>query len=268
MKKNKAIPHGYMTVGELAKKMNTTVRTLQYYDKENVLSPSAESKGGRRLYTDKDIIKLHQIQSLKFLGFSLKDIKNRLSSLENPEDVATALTDQAKVIQDKIDSLSEALEAIEKLKEETLQMDTVDFRKYADIIMHLQAKNEHYWVIKHFDDKLLNHVQQFDQKSGQAIINTWQDLCDEVIKLQQNDILPDSDQGQILAQKFWDMITDFTGGDMSLLPEMMKFSQSRNTWDTDWKERWEAAETFMENALEVYFTNLGWNPLEEVSSHD
>ena len=34
MKKNKAIPQGYMTVGEVAKKMNVSVRTLQYYDKE------------------------------------------------------------------------------------------------------------------------------------------------------------------------------------------------------------------------------------------
>ena len=49
MSKNRAIPKGYMTVGELAKKMGTTVRTLQYYDKEGLLSPSSESEGGRRL---------------------------------------------------------------------------------------------------------------------------------------------------------------------------------------------------------------------------
>ena len=61
MAKYRAIPEGFMTVGQLAKKMGVTVRTLQYYDKEGVLSPSAESEGGRRLYTDKDIVLLHQI---------------------------------------------------------------------------------------------------------------------------------------------------------------------------------------------------------------
>ena len=85
MKKHKAIPQGYMTIGEIAKKMNSTVRTLQYYDKEGVLSPSAESEGGRRLYTNKDIVKLHQIQSMKYLGFSLEDIKNRLIPLDTPD---------------------------------------------------------------------------------------------------------------------------------------------------------------------------------------
>ena len=59
MEKSKAIPQGYMTVGEVAKKMGVTVRTLQYYDREGLFSPSAESEGGRRLYTDKDVVKLH-----------------------------------------------------------------------------------------------------------------------------------------------------------------------------------------------------------------
>ena len=39
-----------MTIGELAKRMGVTVRTLQYYDKEGILEPSAFSAGGRSLY--------------------------------------------------------------------------------------------------------------------------------------------------------------------------------------------------------------------------
>ncbi len=91
MAKHRAIPLGFMTVGEVAKKIGVTVRTLQYYDKEGLLSPSAESEGGRSLYTDKDLVILHQIISLKSLGFSLDDIKHRLISSETPTDVATPL---------------------------------------------------------------------------------------------------------------------------------------------------------------------------------
>ena len=137
MAKYRAIPQGFMTVGEVAKKMGVTVRTLQYYDKEGLLSPSAESEGGRRLYTDKDLITLHQIISLKSLGFSLDDIKERLISLETPTDVANALTDQADDIRQKIEQLQASLSAIEQLKAEVLQMQTVNFKKYADIIRFL-----------------------------------------------------------------------------------------------------------------------------------
>ena len=148
MTKYRAIPEGFMTVGQLAKKMGVTIRTLQYYDKEGVLSPSAESEGGRRLYTDKDLVLLHQILSLKSLGFSLKDIKGRLISLKTPDDVANALTEQADTIRKNIEQLKDSLVAIEQLKAEVLQIQTVNFKKYADIIVNLQMKNDSYSLIK------------------------------------------------------------------------------------------------------------------------
>ena len=138
MTKYRVIPEGFMTVGEVAKKMGVTVRTLQYYDKEELLSPSAESEGGRRLYTDKDLVMLHQIISLKSLGFSLKDIKGRLNSLKTPAEVANALTEQADDIRQKIEQLQASLSEIEQLKVEVLQIQTVNFKKYADIIVKLQ----------------------------------------------------------------------------------------------------------------------------------
>ena len=104
-----------MTVGEVAKKMDVTVRTLQHYDREGLLFPSAMSEGGRRLYTDKDIVKLHQILSLKHLGFSLDDIRDRLIPLDVPADVAQILSEQAVIIREKIADLKESLSAAEAL---------------------------------------------------------------------------------------------------------------------------------------------------------
>lgn len=104
-----------MTVGEVAKKMDVTVRTLQHYDREGLLSPSAISEGGRRLYTDKDIVKLHQILSLKHLGFSLDDIKNRLIPLDTPNEIAAVLEQQATAVQKKINSLSEIVKRAESI---------------------------------------------------------------------------------------------------------------------------------------------------------
>lgn len=98
-----------LTVGELAKEMNTTVRTLQYYDNEGILEPSSKSDSGRRLYTKKDMIKLHQILSLKYLGFSLDDIKEKLLSIDDPKEVSTILENQAKLIKEQIEKLNSEL---------------------------------------------------------------------------------------------------------------------------------------------------------------
>ena len=261
--KHRAIPQGYMTVGELAKKMNTTVRTLQYYDKEGVLSPSGESEGGRRLYTDKDTIKLHQIQSLKYLGFTLDDIKNRLVSLDTPEDVAAALANQAQAVKEKIANLTEILQAIEALRAETLQMQTVDFKKYADIIVNLQMKNEFYGLIKHFDEKTLDHLRShFDMESGTAMLNTMQRLFDDVADLQEKAIPPESEQGKAVAKAWWDMVMDFTGGDVGLLPTFVEISENKDSMGGDWNKKWKITEPYITKALESYFTELGVDPFE------
>ncbi|WP_263404975.1 MerR family DNA-binding transcriptional regulator [Pseudomonas aeruginosa] len=53
-----------LKVGELAKQTGLTVRALHHYDDIGLLQPSARSDAGYRLYTPKDITRLHQIQAL------------------------------------------------------------------------------------------------------------------------------------------------------------------------------------------------------------
>lgn len=269
MEQYRAIPAGYMTVGQVAKKMNTTVRTLQYYDKEGLLCPSAESEGGRRLYTDKDVVQLHQILSLKSLGFSLGDIKDRLITLDTPQAVANVLSEQATTIREKLETLSESLAAIEALQVEVLQMQSVDFRKYADIIVSLQAKNEMYWAIKHFDDQFLDHTRARFHEVGHdmGIVDAITQLQEEAIRLHAAGVPPESEKGRGFAKRFWDVIVLFTGGDMSLLPSMMAMEETighTDAWDGDWKNRHQQSRHFINLALGAYFETLGYNPFEEV----
>ncbi len=264
MAKYRAIPDGYMTVGEVAKKMGTTVRTLQYYDKEGLLSPSAESEGGRRLYTDKDLVTLHQILSLKSLGFSLDDIKSRIISLETPTDVATALTEQADSIREKIEQLTDSLTAIEQLKAEVLQMQTVNFKAYADIIVNLQMKNGSYYLIKRFDDDTLDHIRnQFDRESGLDFMDRFNCLSDEIVQLQKENVLPESEKCQRVVKEYWGLIMEFTNGDMSMLPKLMEIGNI-DTATNAWEERQKIVNDYLELALQVYFSKLGVNPFEEV----
>ena len=65
----------YYTSGQFAKKAHVTLRAIRYYDKQNILKPSARTAAGARLYTDADLAKLQQILLLKYLGFSLEDIR-------------------------------------------------------------------------------------------------------------------------------------------------------------------------------------------------
>lgn len=258
----KAIPTGYMTVGEVAKKMGVTVRALQYYDREGLFSPSVLSEGGRRLYNDRDIVQLHQILSLKSLGFTLDEIKNRIARIDTPQEVAAVLNEQHAAIQAQMKALSQSLRGIDALRKEVLQMQSVDFKKYADIIVNLQMQNDAYWLIKYFDENTLDYLRtHFDKERGVAVLNTFNALRDKAVEYSEAGVPPESAQGQQFAKEFWDMLTDFTGGDMRLLPQLMKMGEMA-TQNEEWQHKQEVLNAFLEPALSVYFDGLGINPFE------
>lgn len=266
MEKGRAIEHGTMTVGEAARKMGITVRTLQYYDREGLLAPSAKSEGGRRLYTHRDLVKLHQILSLKHLGFSLSDIKNRLIALDTPAEVAQALSQQEKAIREKIEALTESLRETQALRQEVLQMQSVNFKKYADIIVNLQMNNEFYWLIKHFDDQTLDFIRtRFDKDSGLEMIHTFSRLQEQALRLQDAGVPPQSEEGQTLAKEFWNMVTQFTGGDLEMLSKLKEIGNFDGVKDSGFQIRQARANTFLEPALDAYLQAAGINPFEEVS---
>lgn len=262
MEKYRAIPKDYMTVGQLAKKMGTTVRTLQYYDKEGLLAPSAESEGGRRLYTDKDMVKLHQIMSLKSLGFSLEDIKARMISLETPTEVAEILAEQAQIVKGQMENLSETLFELEALREEVLQMQTVDFKKYADIIVNLKMKNENYRLIKYLDEQTMEHARNnIDKDSAVKIIEANARLNKEAVRLLHSGVAPDSEEGLKFAEEFWNMVMEFTNGDMSMLSTLVEAGNQDHV--TSGEEQTQGnANDFIGPALEAYFSKLGVNPFK------
>ena len=259
MEKHRAIPEGYMTVGQLAKRMGITVRALHHYDKQGLLSPSSESEGGYRLYNDKDIVILHQILAMKHLGFSLEDIKTRLVSLDTPNDVAKALAEHATAIRSKLESLTNTLVAVEVLKEEVMRMRSVDFKKYADIVAQLQMKNEYYWAIKHFDDDIMDGIRA-QAIMDNAINESWGSLQMEAVRLHKMGVSPDSDEGQALAKKLWGTIEKITGGDAEMLTKFEKSlaslasdEEGAATMNVEEREKIKIAYDYMQLALEIYF---------------
>src|SRR3712207_4660253 len=65
-------------VGELARQTGLSVRTLHYYDEIGLLSPSQRTDSGHRLYTAGDVVRLQQINSLRSLGFTRREVRGCL----------------------------------------------------------------------------------------------------------------------------------------------------------------------------------------------
>src|SRR5579862_2563794 len=77
---------------EFAKREGVTIRALHHYDRLGLLKPSGHTAAGYRLYTDRDLVRLEQIVALKFIGFSLSQIRELLN--QRDLDVVAALRQQ------------------------------------------------------------------------------------------------------------------------------------------------------------------------------
>lgn len=74
----------YMSVGELAELVGVTVRSIQYYDQQGILSPSAKGPQNQRLYAPADVERLYCILCLKYVGLSLAEIRAFLAGGVTP----------------------------------------------------------------------------------------------------------------------------------------------------------------------------------------
>lgn len=72
-------------IGEAAERTGLSLRTIRYYEEVGLISPSARSHGGFRLYTESDIARLMVVKRMKPLGFSLDEMRDLLAVLDELE---------------------------------------------------------------------------------------------------------------------------------------------------------------------------------------
>lgn len=70
-----------MRIGEVAERAELSIKTIRHYDEVGLVTPSARSAGGFRLYTEADLQRLLVIRRMKPLGFTLEEMKQLLDSV-------------------------------------------------------------------------------------------------------------------------------------------------------------------------------------------
>ena len=96
---------GYYSSGEFAKKAHITKKTVRYYDEHNILKPSYVNENGARFYNDDDFARLQQILFLKYLGFSLDDIKEMTLRNTDSDVMSESLHMQLGLVEERIEQM-------------------------------------------------------------------------------------------------------------------------------------------------------------------
>ena len=63
-----------LQIGDVAERVGLSLRTVRYYEELGLVSPSARTDGGFRLYAERDIQRLLALKRMKGLGLSLEEM--------------------------------------------------------------------------------------------------------------------------------------------------------------------------------------------------
>ena len=103
-----------LTVGQVAERLDVTVRTLHHYDEIGLVTPSERSLAGYRLYTEDDLTRLQHVVVYRRLGFGLEQIA---LLLDHPEGVEQHLRRQRAAVMHRLDEMRELVTAIDRALE-------------------------------------------------------------------------------------------------------------------------------------------------------
>ncbi|WP_265295538.1 MerR family transcriptional regulator [Streptomyces sp. SHP 1-2] len=76
----------HMQIGEVAARTELSLRTIRHYEETGLVTPSARSRGGFRLYDETDVARLMVIRRMKPLGFTLDQMRDLLDATDRLDD--------------------------------------------------------------------------------------------------------------------------------------------------------------------------------------
>jgi DNA-binding transcriptional MerR regulator len=245
----------YYNIGELAKSAGITIRTLQYYDKENLLN-STMNESGRRIYCREDVLRLQQILFLKSCGFSLEEINDQVLKENNSSKLVNVFENQKKIIMERIENYNKMIGLLNSVIQEIITGEEVNVDKLITIISLMQQGNPYAFVIRYFNnDQFKGVVDQLVDSPEK--VEMVKEVFEQMNYLYQKGADPSSTEGQDLAKRWWIMVNEFTHGDPEILKVLLSAGKDIGNWPQEAQFIRESIENFLEKALDSYLLNNG-----------
>lgn len=150
------------TIGEVAKLLGTTVKTVRYYDDIALLKPSSHSEGGHRLYTPEDISQLRLITTLRYLDFGIDEIRQ---VMDGEIQLTTALNWQIEALETQVSTLTNMISILRQAKEHDSTGTSLHYMNELVDSLSMSADKR-----KRFISKKIEEIQALGQLPSE-----WQD---------------------------------------------------------------------------------------------
>jgi MerR family copper efflux transcriptional regulator len=124
----------HMQIGEVASRTGLSLRTIRYYEEMELVTPSARTVGGFRLYTEDDLARLSLIKRMKPLDFSLEEMRDLLSIID---DLGTATGKKRQGLVERLRMYQEAADVrVEAIRGQLAMADSFASDLQAEVDRH------------------------------------------------------------------------------------------------------------------------------------
>ncbi|MEU7858582.1 HEAT repeat domain-containing protein [Nonomuraea sp. NPDC049141] len=114
-----------MLIGDVARRSGVSARMLRHYDSLGLVRPTGRTEAGYREYSSEDIRRIFQIESLRSLGLSLREVRR---ALDDPDFTPSELVD------DLIRQTRERIAAETELLTRLRRIDAVEPTGWEDVL--------------------------------------------------------------------------------------------------------------------------------------
>ena len=194
-----------LKVGQLARHAGLTVRTLHHYDSIGLLSPSARSDTGYRLYSRDDVARLHQIQALRSFGMTLADIGTLLAG--SGVSSLSVIDRQLAALDRQISEAARMREQLQRMQSQLATGETPDLASWLTTLEHMTMYEKYFT-----QDELANLALYHND----AVKAEWRAMVDEGATLMKSGTPPDHPSAQGLGLRWMEMLERDTAGDPSV----------------------------------------------------
>jgi len=240
-----------MQIQEFAQRTGVTVRALHHYDRLGLLRPGGRTASGYRLYGERELIRLQQIATLKFIGCSLKEIKVILGGPAS--DLGETLKLQHEALERKRRTLDRALRAVDRAQKLFAQSGRTDWDALKHIIEVIQMEQDKSWMMQYFTPEQQAELIARNTKIRSDGEEGWAKLIPEIEAAAKDGLDPASDEARSLIERHQELVNLFTGGDPGIQANLERLYADKANWPSTFKSPFsDAAQSFIQKAKQAH----------------
>lgn len=211
----------YLSTGELSKRLKVSVRTLRYYDQIGLVQPSKKGEGGKRFYSQEDILALEKILLLKSLSLSLEDSKKIVTE----KSITSILLVHKSLLEEQVDSIQKSIQHTTSLLNVLKLEGSINWEDLLSLVVH--QENERDWQQYFTEDEKQLLIEQLPKlEKDDPTTKKWMNVMKRIEMCMDKELSPQSVEMQIIMDDMNILSEETFQGDQQLMDKFWEVRKS------------------------------------------